>query len=92
MFVMTDAPKQLLEGLDELPRYENELQFLPSWLSFLNAINTIKTVATFGVQYWFYAQLDEIGVAGKPDPDMSVFAATRRLMGLQKKLLAGRSA
>jgi len=91
MCVMTDAPRQLLEGLDELPRYENELQFLPSWLSFLNAINTIKTVATFGVQYWFYAQLDELGVTGKPDPDMSVFAATRRLMGLQKKLLAGRS-
>jgi 2,4-dienoyl-CoA reductase-like NADH-dependent reductase (Old Yellow Enzyme family) len=91
MCVMTDAPKRLLEGLDELPRYENELQFLPSWLSFLNAINTIKTVATFGVQYWFYAQIDELGVAGKPDPDMSVFAATKRLMGLQKKLLAGRS-
>ena len=91
MCVMTDAPRQLLEGLDELPRYENELQFLPSWLSFLNTINTIKTVATFGVQYWFYAQLDELGVTGKPDPDMSVFAATRRLMGLQKKLLAGRS-
>ena len=92
MCVMTDAPRQLLEGLDELPRYENELQFLPSWLSFLNAINTIKTVATFGVQYWFYAQLDELGVAGKPDPDMSVFAATKRLMGLQKKLLSGRTA
>lgn len=91
MCVMTDAPKQLLEGLDELPRYEDELQFLPPWLSFLNAINTIKTVATFGVQYWFYAQLDELGVTGKPDPDMSVFAATKRLMGLQKKLLAGRS-
>ena len=91
MCVMTDAPRRLLEGLDELPRYENELQFLPSWLSFLNAINTIKTVATFGVQYWFYAQLDELGVAGKPDPDMSVFAATKRLMGLQKKLLAGRT-
>ena len=92
MCVMTDAPKRLLEGLDELPRYENELQFLPSWLSFLNAINTIKTVATFGVQYWFYAQIDELGVSGKPDPDMSVFAAKKRLMGLQKKLLAGRSA
>ncbi len=89
--VMTDGPKQLLDGLDELPRYENELSLLPGWLSFLNAINTIRTIATFGVQYWYYAQIDEIGVAGKPDPEMSVFAATKRLMALQKKLLAGRS-
>ena len=92
MCVMTDAPKRLLEGLDELPRYENELSLLPPWLSFLNSINTIKTMATFGVQYWFYAQLDELGIAGKPDPGMSVFAATKRLMALQKKLLAGRTA
>ena len=92
MCVMTDAPRQLLAGLDELPRYENQLSLLPSWLSFLTAINTVKTVATFGVQYWFYAQLDQLGVTGKPDPDMSVFAATRRLVALQKKLLAGRTA
>jgi 2,4-dienoyl-CoA reductase-like NADH-dependent reductase (Old Yellow Enzyme family) len=92
MCVMTDAPKRLLEGLEELPRYENVLSLLPPWLSFLNAIKTIKTMATFGVQYWFYAQLDELGVVGKPDPEMSVFAATKRLMALQKKLLAGRSA
>lgn len=91
MCVMTDAPRQLLQGLEELPRYENELRFLPPWLSFLNAIKTVKTVATFGVQYWFYAQLDELGVAGRTDPGMSVFAATKRVMGLQKKLLAARS-
>ena len=82
----------MLEGLEELPRYENELSLLPPWLSFLNAIKTVKTMATFGVQYWFYAQLDELGITGKPDPEMSVFAATKRLMALQKKLLAGRSA
>jgi 2,4-dienoyl-CoA reductase-like NADH-dependent reductase (Old Yellow Enzyme family) len=91
MCVMTDAPRRLLEGLEELPRYENKLSLLPPWLSFLNAVKTIKTIATFGVQYWFYAQLDELGVNGKPAPDMSVFAATKRVMGLQKKLLAGRS-
>ncbi len=89
MCVMTDAPRQLLEGLEELPRYESQLSLLPPWLSFLNAIKTVKTMATFGVQYWFYAQLDELGVAGKPAPGMSVFAATRRVMSLQKKLLAG---
>ena len=91
MCVMTDAPKQLLEGLDELPRYESQLSLLPPWLSFLNAIKMIKTMATFGVQYWFYAQIDELGVAGKTEQGMSVLAATKRVMGLQKKLLAGRS-
>lgn len=90
MCVMTDAPRQLLDGLEELPRYENQLSLLPPWLSFLNSVKAIKTMATFGVQYWFYAQLDELGVAGKPAPDMSVFAATRRVMGLQRKLLANR--
>ena len=91
MCVMTDAPRRLLDGLEELPRYENQLSLLPPWLSFLNTVKTIKTMATFGVQYWFYAQLDELGVTGKPDPDMSVFAAVRRVMGLQKKLLSQRS-
>ncbi|RLQ20653.1 NADH:flavin oxidoreductase/NADH oxidase family protein [Seongchinamella sediminis] len=91
MCVMTDAPRRLLAGLDELPRYESELSLLPPWLSFLNASKTVKTMATFGVQYWFYAQLDELGVRGSASPGMSVLAATRRLMGLQKKLLAGRS-
>ena len=91
MCVVTDAPKQLLEGLDELPRYEKELSLLPGWLAFLSEVKLVKMVATFAVQYWYYAQIDELGVAGKPAPEMSVFAATRRLMALEKKLLAGRS-
>ena len=36
MCVMADAPNQLLAGLDELPRYEDNLSLFPSWLSFLN--------------------------------------------------------
>lgn len=91
MCVMTDAPKRLLDGLEELPRYERELSLLPGWLSFLEGLDMVKMVATFSVQYWFYAQIDELGVAGKPAPEMSVFAATRRLLALEKKLLAGRS-
>lgn len=90
MCVMTDAPKQLLAGLDELPRFEDHLALLPSWLSFLTGIKAVRAMATFAVQYWFYAQLDELGRAGAAAPDMSVFAATRRVMALQKQLLAGR--
>ncbi len=90
MCVMTDAPARLLNGLEELPRYEKELSMLPGWLSFLNRSKTLRTMGTFGVQYWFYAQLDELGRAGRAQPDMSVLVATRRIMGLQKRLLAGR--
>jgi 2,4-dienoyl-CoA reductase-like NADH-dependent reductase (Old Yellow Enzyme family) len=88
MCVVTDAPAQLLAGLEELPRYESRLSLLPDWLSFLTRIKTVKTLATFGVQYWFYAQIDEIGRKSHADPSMSVMSATRRVMALQKELLA----
>jgi len=88
--VMTDAPAQLLGGLEELPRYENGLSLLPGWLSFLTRLKTVQTLATFSVQYWFYAQLDELGTKGSAQPSMSVFSAAQRIMSLQKKWLAGR--
>jgi 2,4-dienoyl-CoA reductase-like NADH-dependent reductase (Old Yellow Enzyme family) len=91
MCVMTDAPEQLFKGLDELPRYENELSLFPRWLSFLNRSQTLRTMATFSVQYWFYAQIDELGRTGRARPEMSVFSATRRLMASQKHLMAQRS-
>jgi 2,4-dienoyl-CoA reductase-like NADH-dependent reductase (Old Yellow Enzyme family) len=92
MCVVTDAPAQLLGGLDELPRYENDLALLPPLLGFLNRFKTVQTLATFSVQYWFYAQIDELGRRGHANPAMSVMAAARRVMSLQKALLAGRSA
>jgi len=90
MCVMTDAPNQLLAGLEVLPRYESELALFPEWLSFLTRVKTIRAVATFAVLYWYYAQLDVIGRRGKPEPEMSVLAATRRVMSLQNTLLAAR--
>ncbi|MCP5189067.1 MAG: NADH:flavin oxidoreductase/NADH oxidase family protein [Pseudomonadales bacterium] len=88
--VMTDAPARLLAGLEELPRYENELSLLPPWLGFLTRIKALRAMATFAVQYWYYAQLELIGRDGRAQPGMSVLAATRRVMALQKELLAGR--
>ncbi len=85
---MTDAPARLLQGLDELPRYENQLSMFPPWLAFLNKNKTLRTMAIFGIQYWFYAQQDALGKEGNAQPSMSVFAATRLIMSLQKKLLA----
>jgi 2,4-dienoyl-CoA reductase-like NADH-dependent reductase (Old Yellow Enzyme family) len=90
MCVVTDAARQILEGREELPRFENQLSLLPPWLSFLNRFKAIRTMATFGVQYWFYAQLDKLGHNGRPEPEMSVFAATKLIMSLQKKILGAR--
>jgi 2,4-dienoyl-CoA reductase-like NADH-dependent reductase (Old Yellow Enzyme family) len=89
MCVDTDAPARLLAGEDELARYEDNLSLFPGWLSFLTHINAIRSTASFAVQYWFYAQIDELGRHGRPQPDMSVFAATRSVMSLQKQLLKG---
>jgi 2,4-dienoyl-CoA reductase-like NADH-dependent reductase (Old Yellow Enzyme family) len=88
--VMTDAPAQLLAGLDELPRYEDELALFPSWLQFLNRLKAVRSLATFAVQYWYYAQLDMLGREGRAVPSLSVFAAAKRVMALQKRLLAAR--
>ncbi|MDG1312394.1 MAG: NADH:flavin oxidoreductase/NADH oxidase family protein [Porticoccaceae bacterium] len=86
MCVMTDAPNQLLAGLDELPRYEDSLSLFPSWLSFLGKIKPLRAMAGFAVQYWYYANIDAIGRTGLANPDLSVFKATQETMALQKKL------
>jgi 2,4-dienoyl-CoA reductase-like NADH-dependent reductase (Old Yellow Enzyme family) len=88
--VVTDAPAKLLGGASELPRFEAQLAMFPPWLTFLNRSKTLRTIASFGVQYWYYAQLDLLGVTGKAEPTMTVFAATRRVMSQQKRWLAAR--
>jgi 2,4-dienoyl-CoA reductase-like NADH-dependent reductase (Old Yellow Enzyme family) len=90
MCVATDAPAQLLAGAEELPRYENELALFPRWLAFLSDINALRGAATFAVQFWFYAQLDCLGQTGKASPEMSVIAATRRVMRQQRMWLKAR--
>jgi 2,4-dienoyl-CoA reductase-like NADH-dependent reductase (Old Yellow Enzyme family) len=91
MCVMTDAPAQLLAGLAELPRYENRLALFPSWLAFLSKVNALKAMATFAVQYWYFAQIDRLGRNGKADPALSVFQATKETTALQKSLVKRRN-
>lgn len=91
MCVMTDAPAQLLAGLAELPRYENQLALFPSWLAFLGKLKALKALATFAVQYWYYAQIDRLGRHGKAEPTLSVFQAAKETMALQKMLVKGRN-
>ena len=88
MCVMTDAPNQLINGLAELPRYEKGLSLFPSWLSFLQSWKPLRAMAAFATQYWYYSQIDALGRTGQADPSMSVFAATKQTMALQKKLTA----
>ncbi len=90
MCVMTDAPRQLLEGLEELPRFENELSLLPSWLKFLEGVPLVRVVATFGVMYWFYEQILQIGRTGSAEEGLSVAAATGRQMKMAKRLASER--
>ena len=90
MCVMTDAPNRLMSDLDELPRYESELTFFPSWLEFLNRFKALRALSTFGVQFWFYAQLELLGQTGSTQPNMSTMTASKRIMAQQKEWLSHR--
>merc|ERR1711965_891687 len=81
MCVVTDAPNQLLNGTDELPRYESQLALFPKWLSWLTKLKILRTVSSFAVQYWYYGQLDSLGRTGKADPDLSVWAVVLFWLG-----------
>ena len=88
--VQTDGPRRLLDGAEELPRYENELRFLPSWLMFLTRFQLVKTLNTFAVQYWYYAQLDYLGLTGEARDDLGVGSAALRVMRQQFRWMKAR--
>lgn len=90
MCVVTDAPARLLAGEAELPRYEDNLTLLPRWLGFLSRFRTVRTIASFGVQFWYYGQIHALGTTGKAAPQMKPFTATKELMARDKKWLAAR--
>jgi len=91
MCVMTDAPTQLIEGLEALPRFEDKLRLLPDWLGFLMRFQMVKAVAGFAVIFWFYEQLENLGKSGETDPKLSVFKAFRAVEKRNKRILAARS-
>ena len=80
MCVLTDAPDQVINGLEVLPRYEDSLSLFPGWLSWLTKIKFFKALAGFSVQYWYFGQIDALGRSGKSDPALSVFSATKQTM------------
>jgi 2,4-dienoyl-CoA reductase-like NADH-dependent reductase (Old Yellow Enzyme family) len=91
MCVDTDAPDQLLAGLDELNRYEDNLSLLPRWLSFLAKIPMLKIIAVFSTMFWYYTQFHELARNGRARRDMSVFEGMRRHMKAEKWLLKTRN-
>jgi len=91
MCVIPDAPSKLLAGEPELPRYENTLSLLPSWLKGLETFKLVRTVGAFATQYWYYEQIALLGEVGEPDPGLSVFAATKAQTRRAKVLVAERS-
>jgi len=80
MCVLTDAPKLIIDGLEQLPRYEDKLSLFPTWLGWLTKIKVFKALAGFAVQYWYFEQIDALGRTGKSDPELSVLAATKQTM------------
>lgn len=88
--VQTDGPARLLAGAESLPRYENELALLPSWLGFLKGISLIRTLSTFATTYWFYAQLDSLGQRGEVIADLSVLKAAMQVTKQQSSFLKAR--
>ncbi len=90
MCVITDAPNQLLSGTAELPRYEQQLSLLPSWLKWLEVFKLMRTLGTFATQYWYYEQLVMLGENGTTDAALSVFAATKKQTQRSNQLVADR--
>lgn len=90
--VQTDGPARLLGGADSLPRYEDELALLPTWLGFLKAVPLLKTLATFATTYWYYAQLTSLGNSGKVEEKLSVLTGAMRVAAQQKAFLKARTA
>ena len=74
--VDADGPNRLLNGEDELARYEDSLSLLPGWLMWLTKFNAVRTINSFATQFWFYEQIANIGRTGATDPKLTVLSAT----------------
>ncbi|MBS0255142.1 MAG: NADH:flavin oxidoreductase/NADH oxidase family protein [Proteobacteria bacterium] len=84
------ACRDLLDGIADLPRYENQLALLPAWLGWLGRGKIMRAIAGFGVQMWYYAQIDHIGRHGRANPGQSVFSAMMQIQKHEKAWLAAR--
>ena len=89
--VVTDAPKQLINGRDTLPRFEDNLDMIPAWLGFLKRFQTMKAINGFAGIYWFYQQIWLLGHEGRVDAEFPVFKAFRLVDARNKEIQKQRS-
>jgi len=75
--VVPDAPKQLFEGRESLPRFEDGLGLLPAWLSGLRRFKAAKAIDSFAGIYWFYQQIWLLAHEGRTDEGLPVFKTFR---------------
>lgn len=87
-----DACRDLLADRADLPRFETSLRLLPPALRWLEKFDAVRTIAGFGVQMWYYAQIDAIGRTGKPDPGKSVFSSLLQVQSQAKAWMKARRA
>ena len=90
--VDADGPNRLLNGEDELARYEDNLSLLPGWLMWLTRFNAVRTINSFATQFWFYEQIANISRTGATDPKLSVFSATMAQQKAASVWMAARKA
>ena len=91
MCVMTDAPHRLIDGLGQLPRYEDRLDFIPCWLGFLKRLQVMKAVDGFAGMAWFYEQLWSLGNDGHTNEAAKPLKALLTLDKRNRAILASRS-
>lgn len=91
MCVMTDAPRRLIEGLPELPRFEDRIELLPAWAGFLKRFQVVKAINGFAGMAWYYEQLWMLGQEGRTDEEAVPFKAFMALDKRNKAILAARS-
>ena len=92
MCVVTDAPKQLIDGRESLPRFEDDLGLLPDWLGFLRRFKMMKAIDGFAGIYWFYEQLWMLGHEGRTDASAPVFKSLRIIDACNRDIMKRRKA
>jgi 2,4-dienoyl-CoA reductase-like NADH-dependent reductase (Old Yellow Enzyme family) len=85
-----DGCRSILAGATTLERWEKKLHLLPAWLRWLERFDTVRGLAGFAVQFWYYGQLYALGRTGRTNHDLSVFSAFREVERTHKRLMAGR--
>ncbi len=84
------GPSRILAGEKSLKRHEDELVLFPPWLGWLRSTKLGKTIDSFAVQFWYYAQLYALGKNGRADQNLTVWQGWRAVEKRHAELLKER--